>query len=85
MFVEVSSTKRLSVIRPSRTPKWWSMWSLFSIPGPPFGTTWNSSPLMAFCSGQLNGQWSVETAERASDWSAFQRCSWCSFGRGGGV
>ena len=61
------------------------MCSRFSIPGPPFGTTWNSRPLIPFCSGQLNGQWSVETAESASVWSAFQRCSWCSFGRGGGV
>jgi len=38
-----------------------------------------------FCSGQLNGQWSVETTERTSLPSAFQRCSWFSFARGGGV
>src|SRR6059058_3868897 len=43
------------------------------------------SPLIAFCSGHLNGQWSVETTESTSDRSAFQRWSWFSFGRGGGV
>ena len=55
------------------------------MPGPPFGTFSNSRPLIPFCSGQLKGQWSVETTESSSVTRAFHRCSWCSFGRGGGV
>ena len=61
------------------------MCSRFSMPGPPFGIFGKSSRPSPFCSGQLNGQWSVETTERTSVPSAFQRCSWFSFGRGGGV
>src|SRR4051812_16295470 len=84
-FVETSSTKRFGEKRPVRTPKLYSMWSRFSMPGPPFGIFEKSSRPRPFCSGQLNGQWSVDTTERTSVESAFQRGSWFDFARGGGV
>ena len=85
LTAEVEATKRLRLRRPAETPNVQSMCSRFSMPGPPFGTFSNDSPLTPFCSGHLKGQWSVETTERTSLCRAFQRCSWCSFGRGGGV
>ena len=83
--VDVSSTKRFSGMRPSRTPNVYSICRRFSIPGPPFGIFEKSSFPSVFCPFQLNGQWSVETTERIPVERACQRCSWFSFARGGGV
>ena len=66
---------RFSVIRPSRTPKWWIICSRFSIPTAPFGIWRKSSFPSAFCSS-VYAQWSVEIAWRAFVRTAFQRISW---------
>src|SRR5213082_3432019 len=57
---------RLRLIRPSRTPKWWIIFSRSSSPGPPFGIFVKSSWPSVFCPSQRNAQWSVEIAESAS-------------------
>jgi hypothetical protein len=38
-----------------------------------------------FCPSQRKAQWSVEIADSVSVRTAFQRTSWFSFARGGGV
>ena len=76
---------RLSLMRPSPTPKWWIMWRRFSRPGPPFGIFEKSSFPIVFWPSQRKAQWSVEIAERTSVRTAFQSTSWFAFGRGGGV
>src|SRR4029453_18336172 len=57
----------------------------FSIPGPPLGILEKSSLPSVFWPSQLNGQWSVETAERTSFATQSHRCSRFSFDLGGGV
>ena len=76
---------RFREIRPWRTPNSCIIWSRFSRPGPPFGIFEKSSLPRLFCPSQRNAQWSVETTERTSDWTASQRRSWFSLARGGGV
>src|SRR5919201_423775 len=84
-FVHSSSTIRLSVIRPPRTPNSWIMCSRFSSPGPPFGIFEKSWRPSVFCPSQLNAQWSVEIADSTSVRTAFQSTSWFSFRRAGDV
>src|SRR2546425_12384788 len=61
------------------------MCSLFSSPGPPFGIFEKSSRPIVFWPSQRNAQWSVEITLSVSVRTAFQRTSWFSFARGGGV
>jgi hypothetical protein len=72
-------------MRPARAPNSWIMCSRFSIPGPPFGIFEKSSRPSVFWPFQRNAQWSVEITDRTSVRTAFQRTSWFSFARGGGV
>ena len=75
---------RLSVIRPSATPKWWIIFSRSSSPGAPFGIFEKSPFPSAFCSPKVNAQWSVEIAESTSLRTASQSTSWFDASRTGG-
>ena len=66
-FVETSSTKRFSEIRPVAHAEARAACAAGSRSrARRSGSSGSRSPLTPFCSGQLNGQWSVETTESTS-------------------
>jgi hypothetical protein len=83
--VEVSSTKRFSVRRPSTTPAWKMRLMRFSTPGAPLGILVKLSRPSSFCSLKQKGQWSVAMVARWPKRRPSQRTSWFHFSRSAGV
>ena len=75
---------RLSVIRPSLTPKWWIIFNRSSRPGAPFGIFEKSSLPIVFWPSSRKAQWSVEIADSTSVRTASQSTGWFDLSRTGG-
>ena len=83
--VDVSSTKRLSEMRPVRTPPSYTRLMRVSMPGAPLGIFEKSPCPSAFCSFMQNGQWSVEIACRSLKARPRHSRSCVAAGRSGGL
>jgi hypothetical protein len=76
---------RLRVMRPSRTPAWWTSCRRCSTPGAPLGIFLKSSAPSVFWPIHRKGAWSDEITDSTSRRRASQSASQSDGRRGGGV